>query len=159
MRTMMIAGSLDGVKSEVFKKSLSNDNKTLCFSHAKKYRLEFLIPFGANTISMPLFERDLTSLASTSSSAKNLGFDVNKSFTGQSFRCVMKGSFDVLFGQGGVGFDDFLVRGSPFKHLQHLPYHHSCTFESGLAMTDIAICNNVFVDNRSHEDKAGRRSI
>ena len=85
IRITTIAGNCEGGNKDVFKKSLSSDNKTRCSSHANEYNLEFLMPFGANFMSTSSLERNLTNLASTSSSAKNLSFNINESFTSQSF--------------------------------------------------------------------------
>jgi len=150
IRTTTIAGNFNGENSAVFKKSLSRVNKTLCFSHANEYSLEFLMPFGANIMSMPLFESDLTSLASTSSSAKNLSFDVNESFTSQSFSSVMQSGLNMFFSQGWIGFDDFFISGTTFQHLQNLPHHNSGAFESGLTMTDFTIRDNILINFGSH---------
>jgi len=147
----MIAGSFEGGNSAVLRKSLSLDSIPLSSLHAREYKCEFLIPFCEYMMSMSLSMRNLTSLASTSSSENNLRFDIYEPLSGQSFGGIMEGCLDVFFGQGGVGFiDDFVDCCSSFEHFQYGVDHDSGAFESGSSVTDFVICDDVFVDFDSH---------
>lgn len=156
IRTTTIAGNFEGGNNAVFKKSLSRDNKTLCSSQATEYNLEFLMPFEVYPTSTPLFERDLTNLESTSSSAKNLSFNVDKSFTSQSFSSVMQSSLDMLFSQGWICFKDFFNRSSRFEHFKNYINHNPGSLESWLSMTNLIVCNNVLVNFDSHKAGEGK---
>jgi len=150
-RKTIIAGNFDGENKAVFKKSLSRDNMALDSLHARRYNLEFLMPFSACFILTPLTKRDLISLASISSSAKRLSFDIDKSLTGQSFCSIMQSSLNMLFSQRRIGFEDFLKISSRFKHFHDGMHHNPSTFKSRLSMADFTIRNNIFIDFGSHD--------
>ena len=145
-----IAGNFDGENNAEFRKSLSLDKIALPSSQAIKYKCEFRTPFSVYFTSMPLFNSDLTSLASISSSERNLSADVNKLLTGQALSSVMQGCLDVLFGQGRISGKNLSGICSAFHHFQDRVNHNSGAFESGLAMADFRICDNILIDFCSH---------
>ena len=149
-RITTIAGNFDGGNNEVLRKSLSRVNIAFDSLHASEYSLEFLMPFSAYLISMPLSNSSLTNLSSTSSSAKNLSFDMDKSFTSEPFSGVMQSSFDVLLSQGRISFENILEAFSGFEHLQNRVHHNSSSLESGLSVTDFTVRNDVFINFGSH---------
>ena len=149
-RITRIAGnSADGNK-DVFKKSLSNDNIALPSLQANEYNLEFLMPLSAYLISIPLSERDLINLASTSSSEKNLNFKVDKPLTSEFFSSVVQSSFNMPLSQRRVSFDDIFKGFSSFEHLEDLRDPDSGTSESRLSTTNFAVRNNEFINFSSH---------
>ncbi|MBI2557708.1 hypothetical protein HYW20_00130 [Candidatus Woesearchaeota archaeon] len=154
-RRTRIAGNLEGGNNEVFKKSLSRVNIALDSLHASEYSLEFLTPFTAYLMSTPLFDKDLTNLASTSSSARNLSFNMDKSFTSQSLSCIVQGCFDVLLSQRRISLENVLETFSSFEHFQDRMNHNSGAFESGLSVADFAVRDNKFIDFGSHEADSG----
>ena len=155
-RITTIAGNFDGGNNEVFKKSLSRVNIALDSLQAEKYSLEFLMPFLVYFISTPLSESDLINLASTSSSAKNLSFDMDKSFTSQSFSSVMQSGLNVLLSQRWVSFNDIVKTLSSFKQFQNRVDHNPSAFESGLSMANFAVSNNILINFGSHRINNGK---
>ncbi len=147
-----IAGNLDGENNAVFRISLSLDNIALPSLHANEYNSEFLTPFSAYAMSAPLLERNLISLASISSSEKNLSFDIDKSLSRQSFSSIMQSCFNMFLSQRGICFENFVNRGARFKHFQYRMDHDSSAFESGLSMTNLGVCNNILIDFNSHDN-------
>ena len=150
MRKTTIRGNFDGGNNEVFKKSLSLDNIALDSLHANEYSFEFLMPFSAYLISMPLSERDLINLASTSSSEKNLNFNIDESFTSEPFSCIVQGSLDMPLSQGRVSLKDLLETLSSFQHFQNGMDRNPSPFESGLSMADFAVSHNKLINFGSH---------
>ena len=144
------AGNFAGGNNEVFKKSLSNDNIALPSLQANEYSLEFLMPLSAYLISIPLSERDLISLASTSSSAKNLNFKVDKPLTSEFFSSVVQSSFNMLLSQGRISFEDIFKGFSSLEHLKDLRDPDSGSLESGLSMADFAVSHNKLINFGSH---------
>ncbi len=136
--------------SRVFKKSLSNDNIALPSSHANRYNLEFLTPFSAYLISMPLSESDLINLASASSSEKNLNFKVDKPLTSEFFSSVVQGSPDMLPSQGRISFEDIFKGFSCLEHFKDLRDPDSGAPESGLSTANFAVRDNKLVNFSSH---------
>ena len=149
-----IPGSFEGENKEMFKKSLSKVSKNLFLLQANSNNLEFLIPLGAYSISTFLDEKKLTNLASTSSSARNLGrFEFNKSLTGQSFSSIMQCSLNMFLSQRRICLKNFFYTCSSFKHLKNLPDHDPTPVESRLSMADFAVCNNEFTNFNPHNLK------
>ena len=149
-RITKIAGNSAGGNNEVFKKSLSNDNIALLSLHADEYNLEFLMPFSAYLTSMPLSESNLINLASTSSSAKNSNFKVDKPLTSEFFSGVVQGSLDMLLSQGRISFEDIFKGLSSLKQFKDLRNPDSGTSESWLSMADFTVRYNVLINLGSH---------
>ncbi|PIQ06983.1 MAG: hypothetical protein COW72_01375, partial [Candidatus Nealsonbacteria bacterium CG18_big_fil_WC_8_21_14_2_50_37_10] len=95
------------------------------------------------------------SSARTFSSSNSLGLRVDDDiiFFGDSSG-VIKGGREMLFSQRRESFKNTGGSFSEGKHFQNLPDHNSGSFESGLAMADGWIGNNVFIDvnNGNHKN-------
>ena len=102
------------------------------------------------------FLRNCNNSFLTFSSSRNFSFlpsdandDIVASFNKTS--CIMQSCFNMLLCEGNKEcIKNLFYRNSCFKHLQDLPDHDSCAFESRLSMADFAVCNNIFVNFDSH---------
>ena len=93
---------------------------------------------------------------SSSRNLSSLSFDVDDDIVTpfSEASCILQSCFNMLFCERyKEGVKNFFDRSSIFQHLQNLPDHNSCSFESGLAMTNFSVCNNEFIYFNSHDIK------
>ncbi|MBI2647165.1 hypothetical protein HYW99_01695, partial [Candidatus Woesearchaeota archaeon] len=132
-------------------KCLSRVISNLCSDKVSLKTSPFSMPLGDNLTSCPNLDKKENNPLCTFSSNKNFILSRDKFET--SF-CELdskfQGSFDMLFTQRRVSFKDFLMSSSIFEHFQNYRNHDSCSFESGLSMTDIGVNNNVVINFNSH---------
>ena len=135
-------------------KSSSLVTNALCSDFEKSANLPLESPFGFKIISTPCFSRNLFNLSSTFSSKRNLSLDGDIDndilFTSSQIRCILQSCSNVIPSQGRECLKNFFKWGSSFEHLQYLPDHYSCAFESGLSMANFAVRYNILVDFDSH---------
>jgi hypothetical protein len=66
--------------------------------------------------------------------------------------CISEGCFDRFRSNTGKCLNYLFDRASGGKHFKHLPDHHPGPFESGLAVADVGVYDDIFVDVDSHKD-------
>lgn len=135
-------------------KSSSLVTSTLCSNLENSANLPFESLFGFEITSTPFCLRNLFNLSSTFSSNRNLSLDWDIDndilLTPSQVCCILQSCPDMLLGQRRECLKDFFDRSPIFQHLQNLPNHDSCAFESGLPMADFTVCYNIFVNFNSH---------
>ena len=98
----------------------------------------------------------------TFSSSRNLSFlegncDFDIISSSSEISSIVQGCLDMLLCERCYEACNYLFnRHACFQHLQNLPDHDSGAFESGLAMADFAVRNDVFVDFDSHDVDEGK---
>jgi hypothetical protein len=127
---------------------------TLCSDLDNSANLPLVSPFGLNIASNPSCLRNVSNLFLTFSSKRNLTerdseLDIIPSPHDASR--ILQCCFDMLGSQRGIIFKNLSDRQAALKHLKDLPDHDSRAFESWLAMANLAICDNIFIDFNSHK--------
>ena len=130
---------------------------TLSSESACEKTSPFLDPPGVNFTSCPNFLKKENNPRWTFSSNRNFielfsqyaqKLGIKFSFF-QNSGSVIQSSLDMFDGKGGEGCSNFLDSSSFSEHIQNLPDHNSGSFESGLAVADIGVSDNVFVEFNS----------
>jgi len=119
-------------------------------------------PFGLDIMSNPCCLRNTSNLLLTFSSLRNLGERDDDTLgifsTPHETGCVLQGSFDVFRSERREIFNNLIYSQSSLEHLQNLPDHDPRAFEGWLAVANLTVCDNVFVDFNSHT-AGDRRAI
>jgi hypothetical protein len=104
-------------------------------------------PFGAKITFIPSFFRNLYNSTLTFSSSRSFNFDENIIFTPGETGSVFEGSLNLVSSEAsGEGLHNFFLRHTRPEHFQNLPDHNSGSLESGFAVTDVGVSDNVFVN-------------
>jgi len=140
-------------------KSESLVTNTRCSLSENKDKYLSDAPGGAFLTSQPVESNKSKSSARTFSSSNSLGLSVDDDivFFGDSSG-VIKGGREVSFSQGRESFKNTGESFPAGKYLQNLPDHNSGAFESGFAVADSRIGDNIFIDSDGHKNEINNYS-
>ena len=140
-----------GSKRDVFKKSASRDKKTAFRSFAKAAALPFDIPFGGLSAENPRLSRRRMTEFGIFSSSTNLGkFDITLPADG--FGRIFKGFFDHRLCQARVFLDEIACSFTSCYEFDYIADEYARALESGLTVTDLAVCDDMPADFDSHNN-------
>ncbi len=136
-----------------FVKSLSFVTSTLSSDLEDSANSPLASPLGFEIMSTPFCLRNLSNLLSTFSSNKNLRGEADNDilFPPHNFSDILKSCCYMLSLQGGKRLEDFFNGSSISQHLQNLPDHNARAFEGWLAVANLTVNNDVFIDFDSHK--------
>jgi len=147
-KTIMPEYSLGGNK-EVLRKSESREIIAASSFLAKEANLSSDIPLDTYSALNPLdLSSFLTDLGMFSSS-RNFEFNIVSS--SDKVSSVVQGAADHFSSKGRVFFKEFINAFSGSEQFNNITYQNSSAFESWLAMTNLTVCYNIFVDFNSHK--------
>ena len=109
-------------------------------------------PFGTKITFIPSFFRNLYNSTLTFSSSRSFNFDEDIIFTPGETGSVFEGGLNLVSSEASrEGLHNLFFRHARPEHFQNLPDHNSGSLESGFAVTDVGVSDNVFVNfNPSH---------